>query len=286
MQAISPTTEEGYIAFAKQKGFTPENITCSDGTKAFWIGSKDAEKIVLWYHGGGYNVPPDAGHFAFFQSIVDSAGGKVSVLVPEYTLAPHAVYPRQLQEGVEVLRYICTDLKRRPQDVFIAGDSAGANLAVGVLSHLLHPHPDIPPLELDGPLGAAILLAPWASFRTDWPSEAYNAQKDLVSKWLGNYWSASFLGGMERDAYNEPVHAPAGWFKGLDGIVSEVLVVGGADEILVDVIRALAKILEGVHSKVTTVIVEGEWHDRPINSLLGGGGEQAEAIEAFVKSRA
>lgn len=285
LQAITPTVEESYTALAKQKGFAPESVTCADGTKAFWIGSTKAEKVVIWYHGGGYCVPPDPGHLSFFHSVVESAGGKIALLVPEYTLAPYATYPHQLRQGVEVVRHVCKALKRDPQNIIIAGDSAGANLAMGVLSHMLHPHPEIPPLELHQPLGAAILLAPWASFRNDWPSTNYNAHKDMVSAHLGNKWSATFLGGKEKDGYNEPMSAPEGWFEGLDEVVSEVLVLGGSDEMLVDSIRAIAKVLEGVHSRVTTVIAEGEWHDRPINSALGRGGELSEVVKAFVKSR-
>lgn len=285
LQAIAPTVEEAYLALAKQKGFTPSSITCADGTKAFWIGSPKAKKVILWFHGGGFNIPAESGHLSFFHSIVQSTGGKISILVPEYTLAPHATYPHQLHEGVEVVRHVSTALKREPQDIIIAGDSAGANLSVGILSHLLHPHPEIPPLELDNALGAAILLAPWASFRSDWPSNRYNANKDLVSAHVGDKWSESFLGGKERDGYNEPLSAREGWFEGLGGVVREVLVVGGGDEVLVDCIRALAEILGSVHPHVTTVIAEGEWHDKPVNAMLGGGGEQSEAVKAFVKSR-
>lgn len=285
LQAIAPTVEELYMAFAKQEGFTPESITCPDGTKAFWIGSPKADKVVIWFHGGGFNLPAESGHLSFLQSAVQSAGGKISILMPDYTLAPHATYPHQLREGVEVIRHICTTSERKPRDITIAGDSAGANLAVGISSHLLHPHPEIAPLELDHALRAAILLAPWASFRTDWPSNRYNANKDIFSAHMSNMWSDSFLGGKDKDGYNEPLSAPEGWFEGLDGVVGEVLVLGGGDEVLVDCIRALAKILEGAHPNVTTVIAQGEWHDKPVCSMLGGGGEQSEAIKAFVKSR-
>ena len=33
------------------------------------------------------------------------------------------------------------------------------------------------------------------------------------------------------------------------------------------------------------VIAEGEWHDRPVVTRLGLGGEQDAAIKSFVKSR-
>ena len=250
------------------------------------MGDQDAEKVVLWFPGGGYIVPATRGHLTFLKSIVDSAGGKVALLVAEYSLAPYATYPQQLREGVEMVRYVCSNSRRKAPDVTIAGDSAGANLCLGILSHLLHPHPEIPPLRIegDGKLGAAILLSPWVSFRTDWPSGQYNAKKDVVSMRAIDLWRASFLGGKARDEYNEPLAAEEGWWKGVDGLLGKVLVCGGGDEVLVDGIRELAKRLDVHHPNVTTVIAEGECHDMPVLSTLGQGGEQSEAIKSLLKS--
>lgn len=136
-----------------------------------------------------------------------------------------------------------SNLHLKPENISIGGDSAGANLAIGVLSHLMHPHKDITPLELEGGvrLGAAILLAPWCTFRMDYPSRTYNENKDLVPPAAGDRWSESFLGGKDRDAYNEPLSAPEDWWNGLEGMVREILICGGADEILVDPIRELGE---------------------------------------------
>lgn len=161
-----------------------------------------------------------------------------------YTLVPHGTYPTQLRQAVELVRYTVTELKKRPENVSIGGDSAGANLAVGVLSHMMHPHPEIEPLTLETNLGAAILLAPWASFRTDWPSVTSNANKDVVSSTSANIWSETFLAGTKLDGYNEPLSAEEGWWKGLDGVVRDIMVVGGGDEILLDCIRELARRFE------------------------------------------
>ena len=44
--------------------------------------------------------------------------------------------------------------------------------------------------------------------------------------------------------------------------------------------------MQAVHSSVTTVIADGEWHDMPTLELLGAGtGEQDAAIKSFVRSR-
>ena len=285
-QAVLPSFDDAYPAFAKKEGFTPAHEELADGTKAYWIGNTDAEKVILWFHGGGFNIPPEEGHFIFWKELSDISGGKVALLMLSYTLAPHEVYPFQLRQAVELVRYVFTELKRRPQDITFAGDSAGGNMALGVISHILHPHPKIPPLDLGGEkLGAAILLCPWCSFRTDWPSVSYNAHSDFISAPAGNMWSSSFLGGQKSDAYAEPLTAEPQWWEGLDGIVEEVMVLAGGGEVILDSVKELAKELEAVHPKVTTVIAEGEWHDRPIVAALGLGGGQNDAIKSFIKSR-
>ncbi len=177
-------------------------------------------------------------HLPFFTAITHSTPN-LSVLVLGYTLAPSATYPTQLTQAIECLRYTLTTLSHPPASISIDGDSAGGNLALGVLSHLLHPHPEIPPLELHSPLGGAILLSPWASFSTHLDSMRENKLKDLVGPDVNDLWYKSFLGGRARDGYNEPVAAEEGWWNGLEGLVGEVLVLAGGDEVLVHGIRVL-----------------------------------------------
>lgn len=88
-----------------------------------------------------------------------------------------------------------------------------------------------------------------------------------------------------RDGYNEPLAAEEGWWAGLDGVVKEFLVCGGGDELLLDPIRELVRRFQAVHAGVTLVIAEGEWHDKPVLSSLGVGGEQDAAIKSFIASR-
>lgn len=283
-QHIGADLDVAYPAFAKERGFIPKDVTLPDGTKAYWLGDPSAEKVIIWFHGGGYNLPPGPGHLIFVDSLTSPS---VSALMLSYTLAPHAIYPRQLQQAVSLLRHTITSLHHQPQTIIIGGDSAGGNIAAGVLSHLLHPHPEIEPLEFENgaKLRAAILLSPWASFRHDWTSGKENASKDLVSDYVGDMWRKSFLGGKKRDGYNEPLAAVEGWWQGLDGVVEECLVSGGGDEVLADVVTELGRRFQAVHEGVELLIVEGDWHDRPVMSSFGAGGEQDEAIKSFIKAR-
>jgi hypothetical protein len=43
--------------FSKKHGITVDCEVLSDGTTAFWVGNKDAENIILQFHGGGFCLP-------------------------------------------------------------------------------------------------------------------------------------------------------------------------------------------------------------------------------------
>lgn len=81
--------------------------------------------LLMLIIGGGYCNPADIGHLKFTASIAEKAGAEMAVLLPTYDLAPQAPYPRQLTQAVGVLRYLITELGRKPENIILAGDSAG-----------------------------------------------------------------------------------------------------------------------------------------------------------------
>ena len=48
---IHRLTTPVYLSFAKDKGFPPDSITLSDGVQAHWIGNKNAQKTIVYFHG-------------------------------------------------------------------------------------------------------------------------------------------------------------------------------------------------------------------------------------------
>ena len=143
---------------------------------------------------------------------------------------------------MELLRYTLQHLGKKPSEIILGGDSAGGNLALGVLSHLSHPHPSITPIELTEPLRAAVLIAPWCSFDSTADSFRRNAYKDCIDASSLIPWSRAFMGQAPPDNYNQPLRAPADWWK--DSKAEEVLIIAGADEVLVDYIKELASKIE------------------------------------------
>lgn len=104
--------------------------------------------------------------------------------------------------------------------VAIAGDSAGGNIALGLLGHILHPRADVPKVELSEPLAAAVLISPWISFKTDDDSWKRNATADMLPPEAVYRWRSLFLGDKQADEYSEPIRADANFYSGLPQVSS------------------------------------------------------------------
>jgi acetyl esterase/lipase len=187
------------------------------------------------------------GYFKFFEELISSArtsGYDLAVFVLSYTLAPHARYPRQLVQATEALRYIVSQTHHSPSDVLVGGDSAGGNLAVGVLSHLSHPHPAIPELKLDEPLAGVVLISPWTSLEAS-PTGVSNNIGDLITTQVAGPWSSAYLGDTSRDYYTDASTAPSTWFENL--LAKNILVLGGGNEIMRPMIEDFVQKVEVPH---------------------------------------
>ena len=206
---------------------------------------KRGEQVTQAQAGGGFAVPMGLAYFETLYAILtdlQDAGKDVAFFVVTYTLTPHAVYPTQIKQAVEAVRYILQDRANPPSNTFIGGDSAGGNLTFAVLSHISHPHPEIEHLELSEPLGGAFAIAPWASFRQDFASMKDNVNKDMLTPGTLKRWSDLYIAGQEGDNYNQPMLAPVEWWSGLK--VDEILVVAGSDELLLGGIEEFLKKLK------------------------------------------
>lgn len=246
----------------KGKSLQPDTVTLPHGAKGHWIGNKNAKKVIVYYHGkapdhpicpqpnptnphpgGGFALSGGEGHFTFYNGLIESLnanGHDVALFFLSYTLTPHASYPTQLRQAVEALRYILISTPRTPADVIVGGDSAGGNLALAVLLHLTHPHPEIEPLAADlAPLAGVVAFAPWANFAVDGPSMQKNRYKDVIPPEALVNWSRAYLAGKTADAWSEPNRAPLEWWKGAKA--EHVLILAGGDEILFSPIDDFAK---------------------------------------------
>lgn len=150
---------------------------------AFWFRTKKAKSteksrpnVMLYFHGGAY-ITFDAGD-PFMGTTLAGRLAKHSgmdVLSVNYTLAPDAVFPQQLFEAMSAYAYLIDELQYAPAQIFIGGDSAGANLSLILTRHLLQTR--IRPL----PAGL-VLLSPWVDMTGHRKSLTTNASSCIISE--------------------------------------------------------------------------------------------------------
>jgi acetyl esterase len=168
-------------------------------------GSGDAQMpALLYFHGGGWISGGIASHDAICATL--SALALCRVIAVDYRLAPEHRFPAALDDGRAALRAIAARPRRYgvdPRRLGIAGDSAGANLAV-VLAR-----------EASTPLALQLLLCPVLS-----PLGPTASRASLPGGWLieeatmAAYWDFYRDAGLSLD---DPRVAPlnGGDFAGL-----------------------------------------------------------------------
>ncbi len=91
---------------------------------------------ILFIHGGGFAFCSPETHERCARVLAIESG--LTVLMPDYRLAPEHPYPAGLKDCVAALRQAFTataDVGVEAGPLLVAGDSAGANLALAALLH-------------------------------------------------------------------------------------------------------------------------------------------------------
>ena len=107
--------------------------------------SKGLLPVLIYFHGGGWVWNSIDTHDRLMRDY--AAGGGCAVIGPDYALSPEAAFPQAIEECAAVVRWVArhgAEWGLDPARIAIGGDSAGANLAMGVALLLRRTDPDIP----------------------------------------------------------------------------------------------------------------------------------------------
>ncbi len=100
--------------------------------------------VLIYFHGGGWVWNSIDTHDRLMRDY--AAGGGCAVIGPDYALSPEAAFPQAIEECAAVVRWVARHGAAwglDPARIAIGGDSAGANLAMGVALLLRRTDPDI-----------------------------------------------------------------------------------------------------------------------------------------------
>jgi acetyl esterase/lipase len=186
-------------------------------------------------------------------------------------LVPTAVFPTQLRQATLAIQHIISS-GVKPENIQIVGDSAGANLALSLLSHMLHPLEGVPHLSLTSRIRGVYLMSPWTSLTGDTGSHLVNDKSDIVGAKTFGYCGRKVFAGVpeSRYPYLEASKVPDSWFKGIDRLVDRVLITAGGAECLRDDIAQLSRKIAEHHPEATFIVHAGGIHNDPYYDFLAG----------------
>ncbi len=139
------------------------------GVDGEWIssGKPNKDRVLLYLHGGGYIVCSIETHRNLIWRMARTINGRA--LAINYRLAPEHPYPAAVDDAEASYRWLLEN-GTKPENIVVAGDSAGGGLTFALMVRLK---------ALGLPLPAACIgLSPWTDLAATGKSLKRNARKD------------------------------------------------------------------------------------------------------------
>ncbi|KAF9529912.1 Alpha/Beta hydrolase protein [Crepidotus variabilis] len=273
VQFVDKSTEAVIKKWAGPAGIEIEVEKVDAGAQLLWFTPKSRKRVVMYIHGGGYLLPAPPFAPGFWKLVADrlnEKGKDVSLAALEYTLVPKATFPTQLRQGVAALNHLIA-AGYSPEDIHIVSDSAGAGLALQVLSHVLHPLEGIPNVNFgEAKLGSLILISPYSSLEITSPTFTSNATKDIFPVAFFKHLGDQVKDGIPdaQRPYIESGRTPEDWFVGVDKYVKRALITCGANECLRHDIEVFNKKFSAALKDTKYITSELGTHNEPYGHFL------------------
>jgi epsilon-lactone hydrolase len=239
------------------------------GVPAEWVvpPAAGAQRVILYLHGGAYNSGSIDSHRSLAVNIAQAA--KARALLLDYRLAPEFRFPAPVEDAVQAYGWLLSG-GVAPDQVIVAGDSAGGGLVVALLLHLR---------EIGQPLPqAGVCLSPWTDLVCQGDSWTTNLRKDLMLS-PGPLRESAQLYLAGADPHN-PLASPL--YADLTGL-PPLLIQVGSDELILSDSTGLAERASAAGVAVTLQVWNGMQHEWHFTAGLIPEGQQAiEAIGTFI----
>jgi epsilon-lactone hydrolase len=232
--------------------FEPENVRYSSsvvgGVPAIIATPPDNDgDVVIYCHGGGFCVGSAAGHRKLGGHIAKHL--RALVVLMDYRLAPEHPFPAAIEDSVAVYRTLRAEHAGKGR-IFMAGDSAGGNLAIVTalkLRDLGEPLPD-----------GIIAFSPWVDMEVSGETLETNSATDtLVNRAMLEGMATTYLAG------TSPTNPLANPLKAdLAGLPPLYVNAGSSEALLSDTTR-FAEAAKAAGVDVTVSIVAGMQHVFP-----------------------
>jgi monoterpene epsilon-lactone hydrolase len=234
-------------AGAKTTGL-PRGVTIqpllADEVPVEWIipAGVSTQTVILYFHGGGWTLGWYNNHREMVANICMAAAARA--LAVDYRLAPENPFPAALQDCLSVYRWLIKN-GTSPQQIVIAGDSAGGNLTLSTLMALRDAGDALP--------AAAVCISPVTDLACT--GESFTTNKDAML-------SPRFVRTMLQHyvANTDPCLPLISPLYGEMGGLPPLLIQVGEDEILLSDATRLADKARAAGVQVNLVVWPNMWH--------------------------
>lgn len=240
-----------------------------DSVQGAWLTPQGftGKKVVLYIHGGGFIAGSINSHRDLVTRIANASNARA--LIIDYRLAPEHKFPAGLNDAFNSYKWLLNN-RISPQDIVVAGDSAGGGLALSLLLLIKEKGIAMP--------GSAVFLSPWVDLECKGKSHLRNKEKDPMLSHDMLYSTAMFYA--DNGNLSNPLLSPLnGDLSGLCPMLIQV----GSNEVLEDDAVMLAEKAQqsGVDAKLE--IWEGMFHVwQYFARYLSEGREAIEKIGSFI----
>ena len=274
-RVFDQTTERWNAELPDVAGVEPVAIGATPGVAAEMIVPHFAEPgCILFLHGGGWAFGNLKSHARFARLLAETTGSRV--LAVDYRLAPEHPYPAALDDSRAAWRWLLGQAERSPDlegPLLVAGDSAGANLAVALALDAV----------VTGIRGPDLILSFYGAFRAGTESASYSRFAEdfgLTRAMMGRFWDWYVPPGepeRRRDPLVSPLYAADEALRALPPVF---LNAAGLDPLLSDTLAFRDRLAEvGVPHEL--VVCPGVHHGFMQMTL-----RLAAACEAFARAAA
>lgn len=222
------------------------------------------DRVILYLHGGGFRLGSIDSHRDLAQRLSRAADARV--LAINYRLCPEHRFPAPLEDALAAYRWVLGQ-GISPARIAIAGDSAGAGLAVSMMLAAKAQGLALP--------GAVVLMSAWTDMETTGRSyETLAARDPIHRRAMILVLAKGYVGeaGNPKDPLASPIHGD------LRGLPPMLMQCGGRETLVDDTVVFAEK------ARAAGVDIEIQVFDDMIHVFQMFAAELAEARQAIASA--
>jgi len=270
-----PTIEQLRAGMEKLAERVTSDVRCeptiAGNVRAEWVvpPEADPERVLLYFHGGGYVMGSINTHRAMVARLARAA--RARALLIDYRLAPENPFPAAVEDATATYRWLLAQ-GRQPRKIALAGDSAGGGLTLATLLALRDARTPLP--------ACAVPISPWTDLEGTGTSVKTKASRDpMVRETDLRRYAALYAGNADpRNPLISPLH---GDYRGLPPLLIQV----GEAEIILDDSTRVAELAKQAGVQVDLEVWDEMVHVWHVFAKLLPEGQQAiEKVGSYVSS--